>query len=361
MAETYILRFEVRFKMMRTVYLYGSLARKFGKEYRVDVRTVGEALRAIHANDTRFLQEIYDLGEKGYGFSVAYGNKTPKRPVEDIEELVQLSNEDIHIIPVIAGAKKEGIGQIILGIVMIVAAVWTGGPSAAGYFSSTAAQMAVSGALMNIGVAMAIGGVVQLLAPQPKDKDKDKEKTSYLFDGAINTMAQGHPVPVGYGEMIVGSAVISAGIDTDHKDVSSDDGSGGSGGSGGSDGKPPRWTNPVTGQEEDYPPPTLVWNKALSGYVLPDGTELKYDTQMVHVGGDTGWENQKVNFKTADGRTPYLNTAPERWDIPSPTVFAKWRSSRGGWVMTNDVPISENTSAKRFETAQQVNWGSDGG
>jgi predicted phage tail protein len=31
----------------------------------------------------------------------------------------------------------------------------------------------------------------------------------------VNTTAQGHPVPVGYGRMIVGSAVISAGIDVD--------------------------------------------------------------------------------------------------------------------------------------------------
>jgi len=39
--------------------------------------------------------------------------------------------------------------------------------------------------------------------------------SSYVFNGAVNTTAQGHPVPVGYGRMIVGSAVISAGIDVD--------------------------------------------------------------------------------------------------------------------------------------------------
>jgi predicted phage tail protein len=31
-------------------------------------------------------------------------------------------------------------------------------------------------------------------------------------NGSVNTSAQGYPVPVGYGRMIVGSAVISAGI-----------------------------------------------------------------------------------------------------------------------------------------------------
>ena len=32
------------------------------------------------------------------------------------------------------------------------------------------------------------------------------------FNGPVNTTAQGNPVPVIYGEMIVGSATISAGI-----------------------------------------------------------------------------------------------------------------------------------------------------
>jgi predicted phage tail protein len=42
-----------------------------------------------------------------------------------------------------------------------------------------------------------------------------ENKPSFLFDGPVNTIAQGHPVPVGYGEMYVGSAVISAGIVTE--------------------------------------------------------------------------------------------------------------------------------------------------
>jgi len=37
-------------------------------------------------------------------------------------------------------------------------------------------------------------------------------KPSYLFNGARNTMTQGNPVPVGFGELGVGSQVISAGI-----------------------------------------------------------------------------------------------------------------------------------------------------
>ena len=35
-----------------------------------------------------------------------------------------------------------------------------------------------------------------------------------IFNGSVNTVGQGHPVPVGYGRLRVGSCVISAGIDT---------------------------------------------------------------------------------------------------------------------------------------------------
>ena len=62
---------------------------------------------------------------------------------------------------------------------------------------------------------MTLGGVVQLLTPQQRAlsvKDGPNNGASYNFNGPINTTAQGNPVPVLYGELIVGSATISAGI-----------------------------------------------------------------------------------------------------------------------------------------------------
>ena len=46
------------------------------------------------------------------------------------------------------------------------------------------------------------------------DENEKLNTPSYLFNGAVNTTAQGHPVPIGYGRLIVGSAVISASIVT---------------------------------------------------------------------------------------------------------------------------------------------------
>ena len=59
---------------------------------------------------------------------------------------------------------------------------------------------------------MVIGGVAELLAPSPKTakSNSKKDSPSYMFDGPINTIGSGYAVTVGYGEMLVGSHVVSA-------------------------------------------------------------------------------------------------------------------------------------------------------
>jgi hypothetical protein len=49
--------------------------------------------------------------------------------------------------------------------------------------------------------------------PAPPQDNNDPRK-SYSFSGIQNTSRQGTPVPIVYGETLVGSVVISAGIDT---------------------------------------------------------------------------------------------------------------------------------------------------
>jgi predicted phage tail protein len=56
---------------------------------------------------------------------------------------------------------------------------------------------------------MVLGGVGMLLTPTPKDVE---ETNNYAFNGAINTVRQGVPVPICYGQLLVGSSVISSGI-----------------------------------------------------------------------------------------------------------------------------------------------------
>lgn len=62
---------------------------------------------------------------------------------------------------------------------------------------------------------MMLGGVIQMLSPQPAglaSKQDATNQASYAFGGVTNTAAQGYPVPLLYGKRRIGGAIISAGI-----------------------------------------------------------------------------------------------------------------------------------------------------
>lgn len=111
----------------------------------------------------------------------------------------------IHIVPRMEGAKSGGVFQVVLGAVAVVAAFWTGG-------ASMAAWGALSTGLFTAGASMMLGGVAQMLTPQPKAPSMhsaDNGKQNTYFSSLENMVAQGNPVPVLYGEMKIGSRVIS--------------------------------------------------------------------------------------------------------------------------------------------------------
>ena len=62
-----------------------------------------------------------------------------------------------------------------------------------------------------MGASLAFTGVSQLLAKTP-DLAAAQQDGSFIFAGYVNTAAQGGPIPVGYGELIVGSTVVSSGL-----------------------------------------------------------------------------------------------------------------------------------------------------
>jgi predicted phage tail protein len=176
------------------------------------VASAAEAVRALSANFPTFERELVSSGERGVGYKVLVG-----RDELNLERLHEPSGQQrITIAPVISGAGGNGLGQIILGAALIAVAWWNPmGWAAAGSFLSQAT-------LYSVGTSMILGGVAQMIAPTPKSTDpseRPENKPSYAFNGAVNTTAQGQPVPVGYGRLIVGSAVISAGIDVDEVPV----------------------------------------------------------------------------------------------------------------------------------------------
>ena len=130
--------------------------------------------------------------------------------------------QDIRIVPVLAGAGGST-GQILAGIGLIALAVITGGIASAGVALGGFMGIGTIGTIaVGIGASLVLGGVAQLLTPVPEinqpgsanSNNNNDPRKSFSFSGIQNTSRQGLPVPIVYGETLVGSVVISAGVDT---------------------------------------------------------------------------------------------------------------------------------------------------
>ena len=177
---------------IRTVRLYGNLGSRFGRIHRLAVASTAEAVRALCVLLPDFEREMMTSGDRGIRYACFIGKTNISK-----DDLHLAGGGDIRIAPVTAGA-KAGFLQTIIGAALVVAGILTTNPY-----------------LLAVGVAITLGGVVQMLSPQQAGasaKDGALNQASYNFNGPVNTTAQGNPVPLLYGRMIVGSAVISGSI-----------------------------------------------------------------------------------------------------------------------------------------------------
>lgn len=186
--------------MLRTIRIYGRLA-KFLKrrKFEAEVSSAAEAVRFLLAN---FPQLEQHMADQHYRVTVGSYDLT----ADELHDPAGL--QEIKIVPVVAGA--GAVGRIIAGVALLAIGFLVPGIGALGV------QL-----LVGVGASLVLGGVAQLLTPVPRtvppgstsDTVKDPRK-SYSFSGIQNTSRQGLPVPIVYGETLVGSVVISAGVDT---------------------------------------------------------------------------------------------------------------------------------------------------
>lgn len=192
--------------MMTTIRLYGGLGARFGRVHQrlLESHTVREALDALKYTIEGFEKFMARAEANGLTFAVFRGGKNLGE-----DELDMTGAEDIRIAPIVIGSKRDGLFQTILGGALIaVATIATGG---VGGFAAGGLWAAVGG----VGVSLALGGVIQMLSPQPKglkSRQDPANTPSYAFGGPVNTIAQGNPVGILYGRRRIGGAIISAGI-----------------------------------------------------------------------------------------------------------------------------------------------------
>jgi predicted phage tail protein len=195
--------------MLKKVKLYGELAERYGKDWSLDINSPKEAVRALIANNPGFAQFVGTSQDRGMGYKISVGGTYLEDPANEIYN--PSGKQEIKIIPVILGAKnKDGWKRLIVGALLVYGGYLLLGPKGGelALKEMTAAQL-LGSASMEVGKAMVLGGIGMLLSPTPKDVE---ETNNYSFNGAVNTIKQGVPVPICYGQLLVGSSVISSGI-----------------------------------------------------------------------------------------------------------------------------------------------------
>ena len=212
---------------MKVVKVYGALRKRLGQcRFEFDVATPAQAIKALCVNFPGLEKWLIDSEKDGVGYRVAVSKE--KASEENIAPLLMpfSDREVFSITPVIAGAGR-GVGAILLGAALITVAILAPGVGfAAGSqgigFTVLGKGLAagIAAAAGNIGVGLVLLGTAQLLSPQPQPSSLENGKEAarlqaFTISNVVNTSRQGLPVPIAYGRVVVGSAVISSGLDVE--------------------------------------------------------------------------------------------------------------------------------------------------
>ena len=181
---------------MTQVILHGILAKEFKKNFSLAIKRPKEVFDAISCSHSNFRNRVTELANQGIHFALLVDGKK----ITELQELnIQKESQEIHLVPLIIGAG----GALLVGALGFSTAAGT-----IGAFAATAINSLI------IGVAMM--GIQMALAPKPKmerpESVVNSAKQSFLFSSKANVAEQGIPVPVGYGRLRVGSAIIQSTI-----------------------------------------------------------------------------------------------------------------------------------------------------
>jgi predicted phage tail protein len=200
---------------MKVVKVYGALRKRLGQcRFEFDVATPAQAIKALCVNFPGLDKWLIDSEKDGVGYRVAVSKE--KITQENVAPLLMpFSDQEVFsITPVVAGAGR-GTGQILAGLGIIAASVFIPGLG-----------IGLSGAVVTkvglFGGALLLGGIAQAISPQPNldsTLDESVQLESFTFSNVVNTQRQGMPVPIAYGRLFVGSAVLSSGLDVDQVQV----------------------------------------------------------------------------------------------------------------------------------------------
>lgn len=229
------------FTAMQLVMLAGELGEKYGAHHEYyNLRTPADAIKLLCVNFPQLQRDLMISHHNGVGYKLIQAGAAM-----GYDELhLPFGSKPMVLVPVIAGSGGST-GQILAGVGLIAASFLLPG---AGLFGATsvfgaAAATTAAGtatfatslgtALSAIGASLVLGGVSNLLSPQPetpKLSQRRMETTnfngpgpqgitrgsdgvqSYAYRGPANTVGAGATIPVVYGQALIGSHLLSVNV-----------------------------------------------------------------------------------------------------------------------------------------------------
>ena len=193
---------------MITVFLEGELGANISKEWKLGVRTVADALRAIQANTGNFLGSVIKSKNQ-------YVVMVDGKPVENTASLHMRVKKSIHFIPVLGGTAVviPAFIEAVIAVKGFLAAhlAWYAALDV-GIQYVIAALIVIGGyALISYGISLLVESIMD-----PGDPDR-RMTSSFLFTGPQNVASQGDVVPIAYGRLLVGSKIISVAMSSGDK------------------------------------------------------------------------------------------------------------------------------------------------
>ena len=194
---------------MKVVKVYGALRKRLGQcRFEFDVATPAQAIKALCVNFPGLDKWLIDSEKDGVGYRVAISKE--KISEQDVSPLLMpfSEREVFSITPVLAGAGR-GAGQFFAGLALIAISIAVP--------ASTFGLKSMLGIGL-FGGSLLLQGIAQAISPQPNldsKLDESVQLESFTFSNVTNTSRQGMPVPIAYGRVFVGSAVLSSGLDVD--------------------------------------------------------------------------------------------------------------------------------------------------
>ena len=227
--------------------LAGELGEKYGTHHEYyNLRTPADAIKLLCLNHPRLQKDLMTAHQNGVGYKLIQSGAAM-----GYDELhLPFGSRPMMLVPVISGSGGST-GQILLGVGLVAFSIATAGAGAgflglgAGLTGAVGASgslvaggfvlgAAASTAIGAIGASLVLGGVANMISPQPELPKLGSRRMdgtnfrgpgpqgvtrgasgqqSYAYTGPANTVGNGSTIPVVYGRAMVGGHMLAVTVE----------------------------------------------------------------------------------------------------------------------------------------------------